>query len=82
MNKNNITPKRFDDAMTADAGPEKVADAIWGAKAIGKSINRSADYVRDTLASMPGSPVRRMGREYYAIASELREFMRPAHSTP
>jgi hypothetical protein len=80
MKKNKITAAAFDAAFGTES--EKVADAIWGAKAIGKAINRSPDFVRDTLVKLPGTPVRRMGREYYAIADELRDFMRPARSTP
>lgn len=68
-----LSPNKFDDALAPSA--EKIADAIWGCKAIGRAINRSPDFVRDTLAKVPGSPVRRLGREYYVIASELREFM-------
>lgn len=47
---------------------------IWGADAIGRSINRSAKYVRQTLAAMPGTPVHRAGRRYWAYADELRTF--------
>lgn len=47
---------------------------IWGADAIGRAINRSAKYVRQTLAAMPNTPVHRIGRRYWVYADELREF--------
>ena len=63
----------FEDGRPASA---QISEVIWGCKAIGRAINRSADYVRDTLAKQPGSPVRREGREYYARRDELDAFFR------
>ena len=52
---------------------------IWTAAAIGQRINRSAAYVRRTLAKAPGSPVKRQGRgNLYVDEAELIEFMRQA----
>ena len=73
--QNVITAVAFDAAIAVSGDGKKIADAIWGCKAIGRSINRSPDFVRGTLAKLPGTPVRRLGREYYVIASELRDFM-------
>jgi hypothetical protein len=47
---------------------------IWGADGIARAINRSPDYVRRTLAKMPGSPVHRAGRSYWSNADDLRSF--------
>lgn len=49
-------------------------DIVWGADGIARVINRSANYVRRTLAFMPDSPVHRAGRLYWAYEDELRQF--------
>lgn len=52
------------------------SNLIWTAAAIGRRINRSAAYVRRTLAKAPGSPVKRQGRgNLYVDEQELVEFM-------
>jgi hypothetical protein len=57
----------------------KPPNIIWTAAAIGRRINRSAAYVRRTLAKAPGSPVKRQGRgNLYADETELIEFMKRA----
>lgn len=47
---------------------------IWGADAIGRAINRSAKYVRYTLADEPNTPVHRAGKRYWAYVDELRSY--------
>ena len=49
-------------------------DIIWTAAAIGREIGRSADFVRNSLAKEPNSPVGRYGRKYWAYRDELRAF--------
>jgi hypothetical protein len=60
-----------------DGGDGYVNEAkiIWTAAAIGQTIGRSPDYVRRTLARLPGSPVQRIGRgNFYAVEAELLSF--------
>ena len=52
---------------------------IWTAAAIGRRINRSAAYVRRTLAKAPGSPIKRQGRgNLYVEEAELIEYLKKA----
>lgn len=66
-----LTPPTFD-ALLSPAPGKRI---IWTAAAIGQRIGRGEDFVRDVLAQMPGSPVRRMGRRFYAIEDELVQYM-------
>jgi hypothetical protein len=49
---------------------------IWTLPAIGARIGVGADFVRDTLAKQPGSPVREIGGRYYAFEDDLIAFLR------
>jgi hypothetical protein len=49
---------------------------IWTAAAIGARVGASADFVRDTLANMPNSPVKRLDRRFYALEDDLIDFFR------
>jgi len=49
---------------------------IWSLKAIGARIGVGADFVRDTLAKEPASPVKELGGRYYAFEDELIAFLR------
>lgn len=55
---------------------------IWGAKDIGRHINRGPDYVRTSLAKMPNSPVHRAGRRYWAYEDELQGFYKQLAGKP
>jgi len=59
--------------------PDRV---IWGAKGIGARIGRSADYVRCVLAKMPGTPIRRFGRDICVVETALIDFFRPLADPP
>lgn len=59
---------RFD-AVTA--GPEK----IWGQEAIAKAIGKSVASVR-RYADRPDVPIYRPGGKYFALRSELNEWLR------
>ena len=63
-----LTPKTFD-VMTAPR-------IIWTAQAIAAHIGRSEDFVRKTLASEPGTPIRKKGRRLYAFADDLIAYLR------
>lgn len=44
--------------------------------AIGDRIGVGPDFVRDTLAKQPGSPVKEIGGRYYAFEEDLIAFLR------
>lgn len=49
---------------------------IWTLAAIGERIGVGPDFVRDTLAKQPGSPVKEIGGRYYAFEDDLMAYMR------
>lgn len=49
---------------------------IWTLGAIGDRIGVGPDFVRDTLAKQPGSPVKEIGGRYYAFEEDLMAFLR------
>lgn len=49
---------------------------IWTLPAIGHRIGAGPDFVRDTLAKQPGSPVKEIGGRYYAFEDDLISFLR------
>lgn len=51
-----------------------VPKIIWTASGIARAIGCSPSFVRDTLADMPGTPVNRLGRRYWAFSDELVAF--------
>lgn len=78
-----ITPERFDRhvmsrGVTLQSVTRDVPVIIWTAGAIARRIGTSADFVRDTLAHEPGSPVRKVGGRLCAVEADLIEFFRPA----
>lgn len=70
-----LTPDRFD-AMMRD-GRQASPKIIWTLAAIGHRLGRGKDFAR-ILASRPGSPIRRQGRQYFVFESELLQFMNGA----
>ena len=69
--------------MRAPITPERFDNVIWGAKAIAARISRSPDYVRNTLAKLPGTPVHQPdGRSYCAVERELVEFFQSGTHKP
>jgi hypothetical protein len=67
-----LTPKAFDNM----ASPTRPIRPIWTLEAIASRLGVSVDFVRDTVAKLPGSPVRQMGRRWYAMPDELEAFLR------
>lgn len=49
---------------------------LWTAEAIGKRLDCSADFVRDKLASAPGSPIRKVGGRYCVHEADLIGWLR------
>lgn len=71
-----LTVDRFDrmtDKMTAHIKPVRI---IWTLPAIGRRIGVGVDFVRDTLAKQPGSPVKDIGGRYYAFEDDLIAYLR------
>lgn len=67
-----LTPERLDAFL-----PGKRRDRIiWTLAAIGDRIGVGPDFVRDTLAKLPGSPVKEIGGRYYAFEEDLMVFLR------
>lgn len=72
--KKKLTVEIFDEVVSPTTQPTRI---IWTASAIARRINTSADFVRDTLVAMPGSPVKQIGGRYCALESELIAFFQP-----
>ncbi|MBN9334916.1 hypothetical protein [Devosia sp.] len=68
-----LTPETFD-ALTRM--PAREGRIIWTLPAIAGRIGVGVDFVRDTLAKQPGSPVKEIGGRYYAFDDELIAFLR------
>lgn len=53
---------------------------IWTAKAIGARIGVGADFVRDTIAREPDSPIKALGSRLYVFENDLFDWLR--HRAP
>lgn len=81
MNRPILTPARLDAMLegnmrkthSASGNPSRI---IWTLPAIGRRIGVGADFVRDTLAKQPGSPVKEIGGRYYAFEEDLITYLR------
>lgn len=72
MNKHVLTPETLDRLI-----PGKRRDRIiWTLSAIGDRIGVGPDFVRDTLAKQPSSPIKEIGGRYYAFEEDLIAFLR------
>lgn len=61
--------------------PSKRRDRIiWTLGAIGDRIGVGPDFVRDTLAKQPGSPIKEIGGRYYCFEDDLMRFLRQGGS--
>ena len=75
MTQPKLTAERLDSMFPRnDTGnPFRI---IWTAEAIAARIGVSADFVRDTLAKVEGSPVKQVGGRYCAHEGDLLAFFR------
>lgn len=74
MSRPPITPTTFDQLHPT---PSPKGDRIiWTLDAIGSRIGTGRDFVRDTLAKQPGSPVKAIGGRYYAFESDLIAYLK------
>ncbi|MEQ1405654.1 hypothetical protein ABK249_11985 [Neorhizobium sp. Rsf11] len=77
-----LTPAALDAILernvTGNVAPRDVArdKIIWTLPAIARRIGVGTDFVRDTLAKQPGSPVKEIGGRYYAFEEDLIAFLR------
>lgn len=67
-----LTAKTFDRLLE----PKPSDRIIWTLAAIGGRIGVGPDFVRDTLAKQPGSPVKEIGGRYYCFESDLLAYLR------
>lgn len=75
MTRPNLTPAVLD-AILEGRKPSNPSRIIWTLPAIGQRIGVGADFVRDTIAKLPGSPVKEIGGRYYAFEDDLIRFLR------
>jgi hypothetical protein len=68
-----LTPKRFDEIVSPL--PAREPRIIWTLPAIGRRVGRGKAFAA-ALASTPGTPIKRRGRQYFVDESELLAFMR------
>lgn len=79
MNKPKLTPAALDALLTGKRdvrhthNPSRI---IWTLPAIGQRIGVGADFVRDTIAKLPGSPIKEIGGRYYVFEEDLILFLR------
>lgn len=77
MNRPILTPARLDAMLEGKRKPSgNPSRIIWTLPAIGRRIGVGADFVRDTIAKQPGSPVKEIGGRYYAFEDDLIAFLR------
>jgi hypothetical protein len=77
MNRPALTPARLDQMLEGKVRPSgNPSRIIWTLPAIGSRIGVGADFVRDTLAKQPGSPVKEIGGRFYAFEEDLVSFLR------
>lgn len=72
MSGNEMTRNTFDH-MPRKSRQDRI---IWTLAAIGDRIGVGTDFVRDTLAKQPGTPVKEIGGRYYVFEDELLSFLR------
>lgn len=70
-----LTPETFDALTRAHARDAREERIIWTLPAIGKRIGRGRDFA-EALAMMPDTPIRKQGRQYFVIETELIAYMK------
>lgn len=74
--RDRLTPDLVDMILEAVRAPRTPpARLLWTAKAIGRRIGRSPDFVRLKLARLPGSPVHRVGGQWCCDEAALVAFV-------
>ncbi|WP_102960225.1 hypothetical protein [Mangrovicella endophytica] len=62
--------------------PKNPARIIWTLPAIARRIGVGADFVRDTVATAEGTPIRELGGRFYCFEDDLMSFMRSNRLKP
>lgn len=73
MNKPELTQPIFDAIVKPLPRRDRI---IWTLGGIASRIGVGVDFVRDTLAKQPGSPIKEIGGRYYAFEEDLIAFLR------
>jgi hypothetical protein len=76
-----LTPQAFD-RIAKPKAPGNPLGLVWTASAIGRCIGASPDFVRETLANEPGSPVKKIGRKYVAQIDDLIDYFSNRQNKP
>lgn len=76
MTRPALTPAVADAILECRGKASRSQQIIWTLPAIGRRIGVGADFVRDTLAKQPGSPIKEIGGRYYAFEEDLIKFLR------
>jgi hypothetical protein len=82
LNRSTLTPARLDAILEGKAKPNNPSRIIWTLPAIGRRIGVGADFVRDTLAKQPGTPIKEISGRYFAFEDDLIAFLRNFHGVP
>ena len=72
-----LTAVRFD--KLAEGRPRPSGNQpriIWTLSAIGQRIGCGPDFIRDTLAKQPDTPIRQIGGRFYVFEDDLISFLR------
>lgn len=72
-----LTPDQLDAILTM----RRRNHIIWTLGGIAARIGTGTDFVRDTLAKQPGSPIKEIGGRYYAFEDDLMLYMRSGGTT-
>ncbi|MEF2074364.1 hypothetical protein [Consotaella aegiceratis] len=73
MSGRELSPSNFDSAAFA---AEKSSRIIWTLGGIARRLGVGVDFVRDTLAKQPDSPVKEIGGRYYAFEDQLISYLK------
>lgn len=72
-----LSASRFDKLTEGQPRPSgNQPRIIWTLQGIARRIGTGPDFVRDTLAKQPETPVRQVGGRFYAFEDDLISFLR------
>lgn len=71
-----LTPARADALLGDRKSSSGQPRIIWTLGGIAKRIGCGTDFVRDTLARQPGSPIRQVGGRWFVFEDDLITFLR------
>lgn len=72
-----LTASRFDKLTEGQPRPSgNSTKIIWTLNGIARRIGTGSDFIRDTLAKQPDSPVKQLGGRFYCFEDDLIAFLR------